>query len=93
MLSKNQQIGSKLNKTIGITRKLQNVHPQWVLLITYKSLIRPHLDDEDIICDKAFNESSHAKLESLQHNGTQVITGSIRGSSTENIYEELELES
>ena len=35
----------------------------------------------------------HAKLESLQYNATMVITGAIRGSSTEKIYEELGLES
>ena len=42
--------------------------------------------------DKAFNESFHAKLESLQYNATLAITGAIRGSSTEKIYEELRLE-
>ena len=46
-----------------------------------------------IIYDKAFNESFHAKLESLQYNATLAITGAIRGSSTEKIYEELGLES
>ena len=46
-----------------------------------------------MIYDKAFNESFHAKLESLQYNAALVITGAIRGSSTEKIYEELGLES
>ena len=46
----------------------------------------------DIIYDKAFNESFHAKLESLQYNASLVITGAIRGSSTEKIYDELSLE-
>ena len=41
----------------------------------------------------AFNESFHAKLESLQYNATLAITGAIKGSSTEKIYEELGLES
>ena len=56
-------------------------------------IIRPHLDYADIIYDKAFNESFHTKLESLQYNATLAITGAIKGSSTEKIYEELGLES
>ena len=72
------KVESKVNKTIGIIRKLQNVPPQSALLTIYKSFIRPHLDYGDIIYDKAFNESFHAKLESLQYNATLVITGAIK---------------
>ena len=43
------------------------------------------------IYDRTFNESFHAKLESLQYNVTLAITGAIRGSSTEKIYEKLGL--
>ena len=49
------KVESKVNKTIGIIRKLQNVLRQSALLTIYKSFIRPHLDYGDIICDKAFN--------------------------------------
>ena len=87
------KVESKANKTMGIIRKLQNVLPQSALLTIYRSFIRPHLDYGDIIYDKAFNESFHAKLESLQYNATLAITGAIKGSSTEKIYEELGLES
>ena len=87
------KVESKVNKTIGITCKLQNIFPGSALLTIYKSFIRPHLDYGDIIYDKAFNESFQAKLESLQYNATLAITGAIRGSSTEKIYEELGLES
>ena len=80
-------------KTNGIIRKLQNVLPRLALLTIYKSYIRPHLNYVDIIYDKAFNESFHAKLESLQYNATLAITGAIKGSSDEKIYEELGLES
>ena len=83
----------KVNKTTGIIRKLQNVLPRSARLTIYKSFIRPHLDNGNVIYDKAFNESFHAKLESLQYNATLAITGAIRGSSTEKIYEELGLES
>ena len=70
-----------------------SVLPRSALLTIYKSSIKPHLDYGVIIYDKAFNESFHAKLESLQYNATLAITGAIRGSSTEKMYEELGLES
>ena len=88
-----KKVESKVSKTIGIIRKLQNVLPRSALLTIYKSFIRPHLDYGDIIYDKAFNESFHAKLESFQYNAALAITGAIRGTSTEKIYEELGLES
>ena len=86
------KVESKINKAIGIIRKLQNVLPRSALITIYKSFIRPHLDYGDMIYDKAFNESFHAKLESLQYNATLAITGAIRGSSSEKVYEELGLE-
>ena len=49
------KVESKVNKTIGIIRKLQNVLRRSALFTIYKSFIRPHLDYGDIICDKAFN--------------------------------------
>ena len=72
-----KKVESKVYKTIGIIRKLQNVLPQSALLTIYRSFIRPHLDYGDIIYDKAFNESFHAKLESLQYKATLAITGAI----------------
>ena len=86
-------VETKVNKSIGIIRKLQNVLPQSALLTVYKSFIRPLLDYGDIIYDKAFNESFHEKLESLQYNAALAITGAIKGSSTEKLYEALGLES
>ena len=82
------KVESKVNKTIRIIRKLQNVLPLSALLTIHKSFIRSHLDYRDIIYDKAFNESFHAKLESLQYNAALAMTGAIRGSSTEKNYEE-----
>ena len=86
------KVESKVNKTIGIIRKLQNVLPRPALLTIFRSFFRPHLDYGDIIYDKAYNESFHAKLESLQYNAALAITDAIKGSSTEKIYEELGLE-
>ena len=45
------KIESKVNKTISIIRKLQNVVPRTTLLTIYKSFIKPHLDYGDIIYD------------------------------------------
>ena len=82
------KVESKVNKTIRIIRKLQNVLPLSALLTIHKTFIRSHLDYRDIIYDKVFNESFHAKLESLQYNAALATTGAIRGSSTEKKYEE-----
>ena len=87
------KVETKVNKSVGIILKLQNVLPRSALLTVYKSFIRPLLDYGDIIYDKAFNESFHKKLESLQYNAALAITGAIKGSSTEKLYEELGLES
>ena len=63
------------------------------MLITYKSFLRPHLDYGDVIYDHAFNESFQNKLESVQYDAVLEITGAIRGSLRENLYQELGLES
>ena len=70
---------NKVNKTIGLLRKLQNILPRSALLTIYKSFIRPHLDYGDIIYDQAYNASFHQKLELLQYNACLAITGAIRG--------------
>ena len=59
------KVESKVNKTIGIIHKLQNVFPRSALLTIYKSFIRSHLSYGDIIYDRAFNESFLVKLESV----------------------------
>ena len=74
-------------------RKLQPVIPRAALLTIYKSFVRPHLDYGDVIYDRAFNESFQNKLESVQYNAALAITGAIRGSSREKLYQELGLES
>ena len=87
-----KMISNKVNKTIGLLRKLQNILPRSALLTIYKSFIRPHLDYGGIIYDLAYNASFHQKLELLQYNVCLAITGGIRGTSRENLYEELGLE-
>ena len=53
---------NKVNKTIGLLRKLQNTLPRPSLLTIYKSFIRPHLDYGNIIYDQAYNPSFQQKL-------------------------------
>ena len=59
-------IMSKVDKTIGLLRKLQAILPRPSLVIIYKAFIRPHLDYGDIIYDQAYKESFHQKLKSIQ---------------------------
>ena len=42
----------KVNKTIGLIRKLQNVLPRSAWMTIYKAFVRPHLDYGDKIYDE-----------------------------------------
>ena len=86
-------IMSKADKTIGLLLKLQVVSPHPALVTIYKAFTRPHLDYGDIIYDQAYKESSYQKLESIQYNAAIEITGAVRGTSREKLYQELDLES
>ena len=93
-----QCILMKTHKIIGMIKKLQPIIPRAALLTIYKSFLRPHLDYGDVIYDRiflriAFNESFQNKLESVQYDAALAITGAIRGSSREKLYQELGLES
>ena len=61
------------------------------------NLTSPSLDliliMEIYLYDIAINESFQNKLESFQYNAVFAITGAIRGSSRENLYQELSLKS
>ena len=83
----------KVNTTVALLRKFQNILPRSALLTISKCFVRSHLDYGDIIYDEAFNNSFHQKIESLQYNAALAITGAIRGTSREKIYQELDLES
>ena len=63
------------------------------LLTIYKIFIRSQLNCADVIYDQAYNSSFHEKLESLQHNACLAIAVAIRGTSSENLCQELGLES
>ena len=88
-----KNILTKVNKTIGLLRKLQNILPRRSLLTIFKSFVRPHLDYGDVIYDQSYNNTFHQKMESIQYNAALAITGATRGSSREKLYQELGLES
>ena len=52
----------KVNKTVALLRKFQNILPRSALLTIYKCFVRTHLDYGDIIYDEAFNNSFHKKI-------------------------------
>ena len=83
----------KINNFIGLIRKLQKLLPRTALITLYKLFVRPYLYYGDIIYDQAHNVLFHQKLESLQHDACLAITLSIRGSSREKPYQELDFES
>ena len=84
---------TKMNGTIGLLQKFQQVLPRQSLITIYKAFIRPHLDYGDVIFDQVFNNSFHQRLESIQYNTTLAITGAIRGTSKEKLYLGLGFES
>ena len=70
----------KVNKTVSLSRKIQNKLPRVPLITICKSFIRPHLDYIDILYDQTFNNSFHERLGSIQYNAALAIIGTIRGS-------------
>ena len=48
-----KNVQNKVNKTIGLLRKLQNTLPRTSLITIFKSYLRPHLDYGGIIYDRA----------------------------------------
>ena len=69
---------AKVNKAVGLLRKLRNILPRTTLVTIYKAFIRPHLEYGDVLYDQAFNNSFTEKLESFQYNACLALTGAIR---------------
>ena len=88
-----KMVSLKISKTLGLLRKLHNLLPRSALITIYKAFVRPYLDYGDILYDQAYNMSFHHKLESIQYNACLAITGAIRGTTKETLYQELGLES
>ena len=83
---------SIINNGIALLRKLRHSILRKLLLSIYKTFLRPHLDYCDIIYDKSHNEKFTDTLESIQYNAALAITGAIKGTSREKLYNELGLE-
>ena len=83
----------------GDKRDIKNYRPVSIIyrerILTYNiwDFLKPNLDYEDVIYDRAFNESFQNKLKSVQYNTALTITGAIRGSSREKLYQKVGLES
>ena len=76
-------LDTKLNFQEHLKNILNNVNKTFGLL--------PKLQNGDIIYDQHYNNSFHQKLESIQYNAALALTGTIRGSSKEEICQELGL--
>ena len=63
-----ETVPCKINKTIGLIHKLQNLLPRSALITLYKAFVRPHFEYGDILYDQACNASFHLKSESIQYN-------------------------
>ena len=82
----------KTNKTIGLLPELHTILPRAPLITIYKAFIRPYLDHGDMTYDQTFNKLFQQKMETNWYNPALEITGAIRGSSREKLYQELGLE-
>ena len=83
---------SIINNGIALLRKLRHSIPRKPLLSIYKTFLRPYLDYCDVIYDKPHNERFTDILESFQYNVAPAITGAIKGTSKEKLYNEFGLE-
>ena len=95
-LNFSEHINEKIKKAvtgISVIKKLNATLPRSSLLTIYKSFIRPDLDYGDVIYDQPNNNRLSEKIESIQYNAALAITGAIRGTSREKLYQELGLES
>lgn len=84
---------AKANRGIGLIKQLSGSLPRSALVTMYRSFVRPHLDYADVIYDQPHNDTFCSRTESVQYNAALAITGAIRGTSREKIYQELGLES
>ena len=82
-----KNILTKVNKTTGLLRKLQNILHRELLFAIFKLLVRPHLDYGDVIYDQIIIILFIKKMESIQYNAALGIKGATCGSSREKLYQ------
>ena len=83
---------AKAFKGIGLIKRLYHYLPRNSLLTIYRSYVRPHLDYCDVIYDQPHNATFSRKIETVQYNAALAITGAIKGTSYDRLYQELGLE-
>ena len=76
-------ISPEVNITVSLLRILNNRLPRFSLTTIFKSFGISHLDYGDAILDKAYSNSLHQRLESLQYQTSFLMTGAIKSSLTE----------
>ena len=79
-------------KGIGLLQKLKPILPQASLLNIFKLFIRPYLHYGDVVYDQTSNDAFSNKLKIVQYNPALAVTGAIKGTSHEKLYQELGLE-
>ena len=62
---------------IGLRRRLSVNLPRNALFTIYKSFIRPHLDNGDILYDKPSNVNFQSKMGKVQYRACLAIIGGI----------------
>ena len=88
----NQKI-KKVTKRVKVKRKLNLLLACSSLLTISKSFARPHLDYGHIVYDQPKNSRLSDKIQTVQYNAALAITGAIRGTSKEKLYQQLVLKS
>ena len=79
-----QSLSIRVNKTIDLLRKSRSTLPRRSLVTFCKPFTRSYLDYGD--------ESFHQSFESLKYSSAIAMTGAIRGTSSDKLFQELGLE-
>ena len=64
-----------------------NIFPDYLQIV-----IRQHLGYGDVVYDQPSNDAFSSKLEAVQYKAALAITGAIKGTAREKLYQELALE-
>ena len=76
-------ITTKVNKTIGLLRKLQKKLPRPVLMTVYKAFVRLHLYYGEVSYEEGYNEKFRQKLECIQYNAYLALSGALKDTHRE----------
>ena len=89
-------ITSKVKELYYCYGNCKNILPKPLIAVyktVYKAFVRPHLGYTDAIYDQTYKETFHQKLEYIQYNACLALSGTIRRSSREKLYQKLGLQS